>query len=101
MIGCQETVVDALAEAVGVDGIAEVAVGIDIVITLGGCGHTKLIGGLEVIQYLTPVAVIGCTTAMAFIDDHQVKEVGGILAIETRAVSIFSDSLVDSEVYFT
>lgn len=38
---------------------------------------------------------------MAFIDDHQVKEIRRILAIETRAVSIFSDCLVDSEVYFT
>src|SRR6266702_3731931 len=101
MVRCQEAVINALAEAVGVDGIAEVAVGIDIVNALRSCGHAKLIGRFKVIQYLTPVAVIGCTTAMAFIDDHQVKEVGSILAIETRAVRIFSDSLVDSEVYFT
>src|SRR6266581_8289439 len=50
MVGCQEAVINALAEAVGVDGIAEVAVGIDIVIALRGGGHAKLIGRFEVIQ---------------------------------------------------
>ena len=101
MVGCQETIVNALAEAVRVDGVAEKAVSIDVVNALRSSSHAKLIGRFEVIKNFTPVTVIGCTAAMAFIDDHQVKEVGSILAIETRAVSIFSDSLVDGEVYFT
>src|SRR2546429_7125419 len=50
MVWCQEAVINALAETVRVDWVAEIAIGIDIVIALGGGGHAKLIGRFEVSQ---------------------------------------------------
>src|SRR5438477_13171565 len=43
-IGSQEAIVDALTEAVGIDGVDKVAVGINVIIALRGSCHTKLVG---------------------------------------------------------
>ncbi|HLK47108.1 MAG TPA: hypothetical protein VKT49_03175 [Bryobacteraceae bacterium] len=46
----EEAVVDAVLERINEDGLAEVGVGIDVVLALGGGGEAELDGGLEVVE---------------------------------------------------
>ena len=75
-IGREEAVVDALPQAVLVDRIAEVEVGVAVVVAQRRRGHAELIGGLEVFEDGAPRAVVAGAAAVAFIDDDQVEEVG-------------------------
>ena len=77
----QETVLDALAETVSVDGIAEILIGIDVVMAQGRGGHTQLRGRLKIFEDLPPIAIVAGTAPVAFIDDDQVEEVGGIFPV--------------------
>src|SRR5207245_1908582 len=54
-VRCQETVVDPLTETVLVDRIAEVAIGVAIVVAERCRGHAKLVRGLKVAEDLPPV----------------------------------------------
>src|SRR5438445_7392888 len=51
-VGREETIVDALPQAIRVERIAEVDVGIAVIFALGGGGHAKLVGGLEIFEDL-------------------------------------------------
>src|SRR5438105_8673867 len=100
LIGCQETIFYALTEAIGVDGVAKVVVGVDIILAFWCCGQTELIGRLKVVQYLTPVPLVIGTATMAFINDNQVKKVAWVFFVESWAVCILGDSLIGRKVYF-
>jgi hypothetical protein len=77
----KEPVFDALLQAIGVDGIAKVFVGIPIVISQRCCGHSDLNRRPKIFEDFSPVAIFSCTPAMAFINDYQVKEIRGIFSI--------------------
>src|SRR6266545_3330683 len=57
-VGREEAVLDALAQAVFVDGIAEIEIGVAVVGAERRRRHPELIGGLEVVEYDAPRAVI-------------------------------------------
>ena len=98
-VGGEEAVVDALAQAVGVDRVAEVVVGVAVVLAQRRRGHADLEGGLEVFEDLAPVALVAGAAAVALVDDDQVEEVGRVLAVEARAALVLGDRLVDGEVH--
>ena len=95
----QEAVVDALPQAVGVDRVAEVAVGVDVVLPLRRGRHADLVGRLEVFQDFPPVAIVAGAAAVALIDHDQVEEVAGELLVEPRPPLVLGDGLVDGEVH--
>jgi hypothetical protein len=53
-VGRKEAIGDALAEGVGINGIAEVEVGVAVFLAQWGGRHAELIGGLEPIEDLAP-----------------------------------------------
>ena len=99
-IGGEEAVVDALAQAVGVDRIAEVEVGVAVFVAQRRGRHAELIGGLEVFEDFAPVAVVPGAAAMAFVDDDEVEEVRGEFFVKAGAAFVFGDGLVDGEIHF-
>ena len=76
----QEAVVDAFLERVDVDRLAEVGVGVDVVLALGRGGQAELHGRREVLQDAAPVALVVGAAAMALVDDDEIEEVRRILA---------------------
>ena len=91
-VGGEEAVLDALPQAVGVDRVAEVGVGVHVIVALGRGGHPKLKGGLEVLQDLPPTAFVPGTPPMALVNDDQVEEVGRILAVEPRTAFVLGNA---------
>ena len=98
-VGREESVLDALAQTVGVDRVAEVAVGVAVVLAQRRRRHAELIGRLEVFKDLAPVALVAGAAAMALVDDDQVEEVGRVLRCTGRARLVLGDGLVDGEVH--
>ena len=54
----KESVIDALPEAVGVERIVKVAVGVAVIVSQRGCRHADLKCRLEILENLAPVAFI-------------------------------------------
>ena len=73
--GGKVAVVDAGFEGVGVDGFSEVGV----VVAFWGGGEAELDGWGEVVKDAAPGAFVGGSAAMAFVDDDEVEEVGGVV----------------------
>ena len=84
----EEAVVDAFLERVDVDRLAEVGVGVDVVLALGRGGEAELHGGGEVVEDAAPVALVVRAAAMALVDDDEVEEVGRILAEVGRGLAV-------------
>ena len=78
--GCQKAVVYSLLQRVGIDGISEVSISIDIVLSLWGGGQSELYSRREVLKNTSPIPLVIRTTTMTLIDDDAVKEVWRILA---------------------
>src|SRR5205823_4393899 len=69
------------------------------IVTSEGCGgHPELIRRLEVVENLSPGALVLGTPPVALIDDDQVKEVRGILLVQTWPSFVLGDRLIDREV---
>ena len=77
--GGEVAVVDAGFEGVGVDGFAEVGVGVGVLSAFWGGGEAELDGWGEVVEDAAPGAFVGGSAAMAFVDDDEVEEVGGVV----------------------
>ena len=98
-VGREEAVVDALPQAVGVDRVAEVEVGVAVVVAQRRRGHAELVGRLEVFEDLAPVALVARAAAVALVHDDEVEEVGRVLAEQAGAALVLGDRLVDGEVH--
>src|SRR5439155_19997491 len=94
----EEAVVDALLQAVCVDGVTEVFVGITVVVAKRRGGHAELIRRLEVLKDLAPVALIARAPSVTFINDDKVEEVWRKALVEPRASFVLRDRLIDREV---
>ena len=97
--GSEKPVRDALGEAVLVDRIAEVRVGVDIVLPAWRGGHAELGRRLEPLQDLAPVAVVAGAAPMAFVDDDEIEEVSRVLPVEARPALVAGDALTGREVH--
>ena len=96
----EEAVVDALAQTVFVDRIAEVEVGVAVIFAQRRRGHAELIGGLEVFEDLPPGAVVPRAAAMTFVDDDEVEEVGRKVFEKPGATLVLGEGLIDGEIHF-
>src|SRR5205085_905451 len=62
-------------------------------------GHAKLIGRLEVVENLAPVALVVGTAAMALVHDDEVEEIARVFFVQAGTVRVLGDGLVDGEVH--
>ena len=92
--GREEAVVDALLERVDVDRLAEVGVGVDVVLALGRRRHAELHRRREVVEDAAPVALVVGAAAVALVDDDEVEEVGRVLAEVGRGSPSFAGPLM-------
>ena len=76
----QEAVVDALFQRIGVNRLAEIGVGVDVVAPLRRRGQAELHGRREIVENVAPVAFVVGAAAMALVDDDEVEEVLRIVA---------------------
>ena len=83
----QKAVVDAVLERIDKHRLAEIGVGIDVVLAFGRGGQAELHGRGEVFQNAAPVAFVVRAAAMAFVDHDEVEEVRRILAEVGRAAA--------------
>ena len=94
----EKAVFDSLPQAVLVNRIAEVKIGVaGFIAQRCGC-HAELVGGLEVFENFAPVRFFPRAAAMTFIHDDQVEEVRRILFVKSGACSSFCQCLINREI---
>ena len=96
----EEAVVDALPQAVGVDGLAEVVDVRDVGRLLRRGRHADLDGRVEVVEDLAPPTVGFGRAAVTLVDDDEVEEVGPEELAEALFVVFAEELLVEREVDF-
>src|SRR5439155_4973828 len=99
-IGREEALVNALAQAVGVNRVAEVEVSVAVLIAQWSGGHAELVGGLEVFEDFAPVGVFLSAAAVAFVHDDEIEEVGREFFVKAGPVGILSNGLVGGKIEF-
>ena len=82
LVGCQESVADALFQGVGVHGLTEVGGVGDISRLLRRRGQTYLGRRVKVFQDLAPSRVVGCAAAVALVDHDQIEKSRRELAVD-------------------
>jgi hypothetical protein len=100
-IRCEEAVINALPQAVGVNGIAEIEVGVAVVFAFRCGGHTELIGRFEVFENLTPIGIFLRAAAMALVHDDEVEKVRRKLLVKPGTVFVLGDGLIGCEIHLT
>jgi hypothetical protein len=100
-VGREEAVVDALPQAILIDGVAEVEVGVAIVVAKRRRGHSELECRLEVFQDRAPRAVVARAAALAFVHDDEIEEVGREEPEQPGAPLVLGKCLVDREVHLS
>src|SRR5690606_3566828 len=85
----EEAIVDAVLERVDKNRLAEVGVGVDVILPFGRCRQPQLHGGCEIFEDAAPTAFVVRATTMAFIDGDEVEEVWWILAKVRGRMSFF------------
>jgi hypothetical protein len=100
-VGREEAIVDPLTQAVLIDRIPEVEIGVAGLLTKRCRGHAELDRRLEVLQYDPPGTLVTCAAAMAFVHDDEVEEVGREGSEQPRAPLVLGERLVDPEVHLS
>jgi hypothetical protein len=90
----QEAVSDALRQAVLIKRIAEIVVGVDVVLPPRRRCHPDLGRRLEPLENFPPVAVVSRATPMAFVDDDEIEEIARILSVEAGTVLATREALL-------
>ncbi len=98
-VGGEETILDSLPQRILIDRVAEVEVGVAVVLPQRCCRHAKLEGGLEPLEDFPPVGIVAGAAPVALVHDHQVKEVAGKLLVQGGAIGVARESLIDGEIH--
>ena len=93
----QKSIVDAVLERVNIDRIAEVGVGVHIVLAPWRGGETELHGGREVVEDSAPVALVVRPAAMALVDDDEVEKIWRVVAKIRAVIRPRQEGLEDGE----
>ena len=95
-------ILDGLLEAVGVDGIAEILIGVAPLLLIGqrpggflqlarSGRKTQLKRAAEMLQHAEPVAKAGAVT---LVDHHKIEEIRVVVLVELLAIQLLIESLV-------
>ena len=98
-VRCQKAILDALAQAVGVDRVAEVIVAVAGFLAQWSSRHTELHSRLEVVEHGTPGTLVTAGAPVAFVDDDEIEEVRAVLTEDVFTGG--GQGLVDAEVHVT
>ena len=98
-VWCKESVFNPLSQAVGVNGIAKIRVGIPVVVPQRRGCHTKLVGRLEIFQDLPPVALVSGAPPVTLVHYDQVEEVRAYSLNKPGRALILGQGLVDGKVH--
>ena len=93
----EEAVVDAFLERVDVNRLAEVGVGVHVVLALGRGSEAELHRRGEVVEDVAPVALVVGAAAMALVDDDEIEEIFGVFPKIGSAVRSRHERLEDGE----
>ncbi len=96
----QKTVVNALPQAVFVEWIAEVQIGVSVFITQRRRGHSQFDRRLKIVEDDSPRTVAASAAPVAFIDDDEVKEIWWKGSEEPSAWFVFCKCLIDCKIHF-
>src|SRR5262249_3643934 len=77
----------------------EIIVGVPIIFAERGGSHAELIGWLEILEDLTPVALVPGATAVALVDDDEVEEVGRVFLVKPRSDLVLGSRLLEGKVH--
>lgn len=97
----EEAIGDALRQTIFINGIAEVAVGVGVVLAFWCSSHADLVSLIKPLKDFSPIAIIAGAAAMALIDNNQVKEIFGIVLVDAFPDLTASDRLIDREIDVT
>src|ERR1700733_1896631 len=84
----QEAIVDALLERIDIQRIAEVSVGVRILLSLWRRSQAELNRGSKVFQDSAPVALVIGPAAVALVDNDEVEEIRRIVPEVRRRLSV-------------
>ena len=99
-VGREKTILDALLERIGIDGVAEVIAAGDGAGFFGGGGEADMGGLVEVVQDCAPDAIGGSATTVAFVNHYQVEEAGAELAVGVCGLVVVGEALVERQIDF-
>ena len=99
-VGREETVINTLPQAVSVNRVAEIKVGVAVVVAQRRRRHAELIGGRKVFEDVAPVGIFLGAAAMTLVHDDEIEKVRREFFVEARAVGVFGDRLVGGEIKF-
>src|SRR5438445_206274 len=97
----EEPIVDALAETILVNRIAEVTVCVAVVVAERRGRHSKLVCRLKVIEDLPPVGLVVCAPTMALVHNDKVEEIGAEVPVETWTPFVAGKDLIEGEIYLS
>jgi hypothetical protein len=95
----EESVINALPQAVGVKRIVKVAIGVAVIMPQRRCRHADLKCRLEILQNFAPVAFIAGAAAVTLVHDDEIEEVLRVVAVEAGAPFVLGDGLINREVH--
>src|SRR5207244_11286750 len=95
----QKAVLAALFQSIGVQRIAEVCVGVFVILPQRRRCHAHLKCRLEVFQDLAPVAFVPRATAVALVHDDEVKEVACKLSVKSWPPLVSRNRLVSRKIH--
>jgi len=99
-VGGEEAVVNPVAQAVSVNGIPEIEVGVAVVLAQRRGGQPKLKRRFEPCENVPPGGILARAPSMALVHDDEVEEIGGKLLVEAGPASVFGQRLVNGEIDF-
>src|SRR5262249_45126071 len=97
----EKAVLNALSQAVLINGVAKIRIGVAVLVAQRRCRHAYLKRRFEIVEDSAPRAVFARAAAMALVNDDEIEEIGWVLAEQTFTALVLCECLVNREIHFT
>jgi hypothetical protein len=94
---CKKSVIDALLERVDIHRLSEIFVGIHIIFSSWSRCEPELYGGSKIFEKPSPIPLIVRSSAMTFVYNDEIEEIGRILPKVGRIILSTHERLEDCE----
>lgn len=95
----EKAIINALTQAVLVDRITEVLIGISVVLAARRGRHPELVRRFEILQDFAPITFVPGASPVTLIHDNKIEEIRGVFAVESGPAFVASDGLIDGEIH--